>query len=702
MSHSPTITASCGELLQEKVPNFFRLFLNPYVVQTCFCLARYVQTTWPEADPADDGHPSFLANSFDEALSGAIKLARYCANLEGQPAAGLVLDPGSRLGPFASVTVGKQGRIVFVPDLTVINGDEEQLEVLERSGSRFGFVVLIDSADGRLPTRSDALNRLLRHFSPRIVTCVNRAGLTARRSRRLEAEREATPDIVVFDESFVRHSVPFGAFTARKSLYGHWTQRGKSAFHSTTFQPNALASLHFLRCLEHDEPAFYASLAPQLATIRHDPTRCRSLLARLYSPFLARAIRTLGFATLDVHAEGHYVVVGDRKIFDGVAGVACSIRGHNPDGYVEQVAGQTDVQDAAAAVAARLKGLTGLGNLLPAVSGASAVENALRLGLVAQSPRKYVLALEGGFGGKTLFALTGTARASYKDRLEPLYEHVVYVDPFGPDALRHLEAAFKTYPIAVVQLELIQGVGGVRPVPRPVVEYLQAEKDRGGYLLFVDEVQTGMYRTGAFTICQQIGVQPDLLSIGKGTSDMMFPFALTLYSDAVRQRVEAVLPELPAAVHQRFGYDWGYRTVLNVLAQAEKLCLPERVAERGAQFAELLGRELAPCKQVRDVRVHGLLIGVELARRGRFRKWLNTKGAWIYLLRMLRHPAFPLFVGFCQYEPNVLKLTPPLTITPEEVRQTCATLAAALRAPLYNLLPAAAGTLMSSLIAPRR
>src|SRR5262249_30184662 len=153
----------------------------------------------------------------------------------------------------------------------------------------------------------------------------------------------------------------------------------------------------------------------ELERIRQDPAFCRSLLGKLYSPFLARAIRALGFATPRVQAEGNYVVADGRKIFDCVAGVACSIRGHNPEAYVDEIAGLGDPPDNHAAVSAKLRELTGLGHLLPAVSGATAVENALRVGLVAQYSKKYVLAFKGGFGGKTLFALTGTARETYKE-----------------------------------------------------------------------------------------------------------------------------------------------------------------------------------------------------------------------------------------------------------------------------------------------
>src|SRR5260370_21615357 len=152
-----------------------------------------------------------------------------------------------------------------------------------------------------------------------------------------------------------------------------------------------------------------------------------------------------------------------------------------------------------AEVAARLRDLTGLDNVLPAVSGATAVENALKIALGAQHPRRHVLAVKAGFGGKTLFALTGTANASYKEHIEPLYGDVLYVDPFAPDATAQIEAALAKHPVAVVQVELIQAVGGVRRGPVEGIRYLEARRRHWGYLLLVDEVQTGVWRTGPVT-----------------------------------------------------------------------------------------------------------------------------------------------------------------------------------------------------------
>src|SRR5262245_30528835 len=89
VTHCPSLAETCEQIIRGKVPNLFRPFANPFVVQACHCLGEYVRTTWPRRGRAGDEFQTFLANSFDEALSGAIKLARYCANVKGGPSAGL-------------------------------------------------------------------------------------------------------------------------------------------------------------------------------------------------------------------------------------------------------------------------------------------------------------------------------------------------------------------------------------------------------------------------------------------------------------------------------------------------------------------------------------------------------------------------------------------------------------------------------------
>lgn len=723
-----------GQILREQLPNLFRLYVNPYVVQTCYCLSRYVESTWPgraaaaAAGAGVNAHggagaggagafQTFLANGFDEALSGAIKLARYVASVAGRPTAGLIVDPAGRLGPFAAAPAAGGGTVEFLPGLTVVAGADEPGP---GSSGPFGFVVLMSGAGAYPEEQSEAVHRLVHRDAAVVIRCVDRADLAALRGARApvsdsESARtaqtgggaaaarrsgdggrphgEPLPDIVVFDESFADRHVPFGAFTASRALYDHWNRPGKSTFHSTTYQPNTISSLHFVRCLEQADSTFYADVAADLGRIERDFEYRAELFRRLYSPSLYGAIRQTGCDTPDQRAAGAFVYVGGRQIFDGVSGVACSVRGHNPAAYLDEIERLGDAAHCQAELAARLRDLTGLPCVLAAVSGGSAVENALKLALVAQYPRRHVLALKSGFGGKTLFALTGTARAAYKEHVGPLYPDVTYIDPFAPDALARIDAVIDRHEVAVVQMELIQGVGGVRQVPQAVVHHLTASRQRGGYLLLIDEVQTGMYRTGPFTASAAAGLTPDLLVVGKGVSDMMFPFALLLYSAAVQDSLDRAGSDLPQAVRARYGYEFGYKTALNVLRQAEALRLPARVAESAGLFAKLLGDGLAGCQAVREVRVYGLLIGIELAADRGPRRWVKRRLFWFYLLAMLRHRRYPVLVGFCQYEPNVLKITPPLTAGEADIRAACATIVEVLRRPFHRLAAAVLGNL---------
>src|SRR5260370_19118987 len=144
-----------------------------------------------------------------------------------------------------------------------------------------------------------------------------------------------------------------------------------------------------------------------------------------------------------------------------------------------------------------------------------------------------------------------------------------------------------------------------------------------------------MYRTGPFALSCARGLSPDLLVVGKGVSDMMFPFALLMYSSVIREKLERAGSDLPAAIQKRYGYEFGYKTVLNVLRRAEELRLPERVAESGALFARLLG-EMGTCKAVREVRAYGLLIGIELDATRGLRRWFRKQLFLVYLVGMLR------------------------------------------------------------------
>jgi acetylornithine/succinyldiaminopimelate/putrescine aminotransferase len=96
--------------------------------------------------------------------------------------------------------------------------------------------------------------------------------------------------------------------------------------------------------------------------------------------------------------------------------------------------------------------------------------------------------------------------------------------------------------------------------------------------------------------------------------------------------------------------------------------------------------------------VFGLLIAIELDTAGWPRRWFGKQAGSVYALNLLRHRPFPVLMGFCQYEPHVLKFTPPLTITREEVHSVCETIRTVLRRPAYRLLPSLIGALGRSFV----
>ena len=89
--------------------------------------------------------------------------------------------------------------------------------------------------------------------------------------------------------------------------------------------------------------------------------------------------------------------------------------------------------------------------------------------------------MQGGFGGKTMFALTGTSNEWYKQQLAPLYRHVQYVSPFEANSVEQLAEICNNQRVAVVQLELVQGVGGVRELPSHFAKAIRTLRQQHGF-----------------------------------------------------------------------------------------------------------------------------------------------------------------------------------------------------------------------------
>src|SRR3989442_1575223 len=231
-------------------------------------------------------------------------------------------------------------------------------------------------------------------------------------------------------------------------------------------------------------------------------------------------------------------------------------------------------------------------------SGSEAVEAALKFARAATG-RKTIVAAMRGFHGRTMGALSATWRREVREPFEPLvpgFEHV----PF--DDVAALEAAVDGDTAAVV-LEAVQGEGGVH-VASP--EYLPAAReacDRTGALLILDEVQTGMGRTGRLFAVERWGVEPDLLTLAKSLAGGV-PIGATLATEDVERAFQG-------SHNSTFG---GNPLACAAATAAIGYTVRERLWERADHLGTIGVEKLRGLEapSVREVRGLGVMIGIEL------------------------------------------------------------------------------------------
>lgn len=332
---------------------------------------------------------------------------------------------------------------------------------------------------------------------------------------------------------------------------------------------------------------------------------------------------------------------------------------------------QPSILEAAGQLATRLVEIApaGIDRVTFANSGAESVEAAIKLARAATG-RLGILATEGGFHGKTLGALSATGRPDYQHDFGAPAPGFAWVPYDDLEAVRHaLDAAPGGY--AAVIVEPIQGEGGVR-VPSP--HYLRGLRelcDDHGSLLIVDEVQTGLGRTGTLFACDEPGVSPDIITVAKALGGGLVPIGAVLSTAAVHSETFALRHTSTFA-----GGALACRVGLAALDRLREPQLLANVADRSHQLLEGL-RAIARAYPgiVTAVRGRGLLIGVELSADlgltgdqgllGSLAEGGNLAMAICsYLLEVEGLRLAPTLFGN-----SVLRVEPPLTVTADECRR---------------------------------
>jgi acetylornithine/N-succinyldiaminopimelate aminotransferase len=236
-------------------------------------------------------------------------------------------------------------------------------------------------------------------------------------------------------------------------------------------------------------------------------------------------------------------------------------------------------------------------------SGTEANEAAFKLARrnsgSAGTARTKIIALEGAFHGRTMGALALTAKEAYRAPFEPLPGGVVHI-PFGD--IEALEAAVDET-VAAVFLEPIQGEAGVRPLPAGYLRAAREATTKAGALLILDEVQTGIGRTGTWLASEDAGIVPDAVTLAKGLGGGFPIGALITFGDGTSSL-------LTAGQH---GTTFGGNPVATAAALATLHAIESQdVLANVTAVGEHLRAALAAIPGVTEVRGEGLLIGFDL------------------------------------------------------------------------------------------
>ena len=365
-----------------------------------------------------------------------------------------------------------------------------------------------------------------------------------------------------------------------------------------------------------------------------------------------------------VRGEGSYVWDLDgRRYLDLFPGWGCGILGHCPPRVVSALQEQaarlihvpnTWYMEAQGRLAQMLAERSFGGRCFFCNSGAESIEAAIKLARLHSPEGRYkIVSMLNSFHGRTLGAITATGQPKYHRGFAPLVAGFSYA-PFNDlDAVRS-EVDDET---CAVLLELIQGEGGVNIATPAFVTGLRELCDENGLLLIVDEVQTGVGRTGQYFAYQHYGITPDIMVTAKGLAGGVAMGALM-----ARPEVGASLK--PGTHASTFGGNpIACRAAMATLETIDQDDLLMHVREAEAHLRRRLGTLEQELSIIEEVRIKGMMIGIGLEVEGkRFVSACRERGLLIN----------------CTHD-TVLRLLPALNVTIEQLDEGCDILADVLR-----------------------
>lgn len=394
---------------------------------------------------------------------------------------------------------------------------------------------------------------------------------------------------------------------------------------------------------------------------------------KYYNPGIAKLNRFLGIV-LEVRTEGCYMydVDGNRHL-DFVGGHGVFNFGHKHPKIVEAVRKQLELMPLAAHKVHLNAAVGDLSEKLASISpgdisrvfycnsGTEAVEGAIKLARAATG-KTQIISTENAFHGKSMGSLSVTGRPNYREPFLPLLTDVVHV-PFG-DSNAIKDAI--TRDTAAVILEPIQGEGGVVVPPEGYLKEVRKICSDTGTVFILDEVQTGMGRTGKNFACEYEGIVPDIITMAKALGGGVMPIGAILATPITFEPFE----NDPFIHTSTFGAN---PLACAAAGAAVGLLIEENFAEKANKQGEYLTSELNKVKEkfpqhIREIRGKGLLLGVEF----------TDEGAAAHIIYSLGHKR--IMVLHMLNNPKVIRIEPALIIEKEHIDELISAMDEALEA----------------------
>ena len=309
----------------------------------------------------------------------------------------------------------------------------------------------------------------------------------------------------------------------------------------------------------------------------------------------------------------------DRRYLDAVSGIAVCNLGHAHPAVADALCDQARLLVHTSNLygiqhqldlGARLTGLAGMDRVFFCNSGAEANEAAIKLARLhghrngIENPT--VVVADNSFHGRTMATLSATGNRKVQAGFEPLVKGFVRV-PFGDiDALRGVAESAGN--VVAVLVEPLQGEGGIQVPPPDYLEQVRAVCDEHGWLMMLDEIQTGIGRTGKLFAFQHTAVRPDVMTLAKGLGNGV-PIGACLASGDAAELFG------PGNHGSTFGGNpLACRAALAVLETVTTDALPARAAALGERMRAAFAARIGELEGVVEIRGMGLMIGIELDR----------------------------------------------------------------------------------------